>query len=497
MLFNSIDFIIFFPIVALLYFAMPKRLKSLWLLGASYYFYMCWNARYLVLILFSTVVTYVCGCLLERADQRADESKKLFYKKCCVAGSMAINLSILFLFKYYAFAAANMEILLQHMGISAKLPAVDLLLPVGISFYTFQALGYTIDVFRGRIRAEKNFIQYALFVSFFPQLVAGPIERAGNLLSQLRHVNRFDYERAREGLLIMIWGYFLKLVLADRIAIIVNTVYGAYDIYGGMYLVVATVLFAFQIYCDFAGYSTIAVGAARIMGFTLMENFDAPYLSCSVAEFWRRWHISLSSWFKDYLYIPLGGSRKGEIRKYVNVMIVFCVSGLWHGAGWTFVIWGGLNGLYQVIGAVGRPVRDRLIVLFHLHRESFAHKLAAILFTFCLVDFSWLFFRAQNIEHAFAILKSICTVRNPWILFDGSLYEIGLSMKSFHVMLLSLALLIAADIARYKGICIRKIILEQDYWFRYLVFAGSVLLITLVGVWGVGFEESGFIYFQF
>ncbi len=497
MLFNSIDFILFFPVVAFLYFVMPRRLKSLWLLGASYYFYMCWNAGYLLLILFSTIVTYGCGCLLERAGRLPDEHRKILYRKCCVAGSLVINLSILFLFKYYSFAAANVQSLLQYTGISIKLPAVDLLLPVGISFYTFQALGYTIDVYRERIAAEKNFIQYALFVSFFPQLVAGPIERAGNLLSQLREAHRFDYARAREGLLIMIWGYFLKLVLADRIAIIVNTVYGAYETYTGMYLVVATVLFAFQIYCDFAGYSIIALGAAKIMGFTLMENFDAPYLSCSVAEFWRRWHISLSSWFKDYLYIPLGGSRKGQVRKYINVLIVFCVSGLWHGAGWTFVIWGGLNGLYQIVGALCRPLREQLVKLFHLHPHSLANRMASALFTFFLVDVSWLFFRAETIGHALAIVKSICTVHNPWILFDGSLYELGLSMKSFQVMVVSLVLLMAADVMKYKGICIRKILLEQDYWFRYLVFAGSILLITLVGVWGVGFEESGFIYFQF
>ena len=498
MLFNSLDFIIFFPVVAFLYFLIPAKGKHVWLLLASYYFYMSWNAGYAVLILCSTVITYTCGRLLERAGQIGDEKKKRFWKTCCLTASLTANLFLLFLFKYYGFAASALESLLPYLGITVKMPEISLLLPVGISFYTFQALGYTIDVYRDELRAEKNLIQYALFVSFFPQLVAGPIERAGNLLSQLRRTDRrFDYEQAREGLLLMLWGYFLKLVLADRIAIFVNTVYGDYESYGGVYLILATILFAFQIYCDFAGYSVIATGAARIMGFTLMENFDAPYLSCSVSEFWRGWHISLSSWFRDYLYIPLGGNRKGRGRKFLNLFLVFCISGLWHGANWTFVIWGALNGLYQIAGEVCRPLRERLRRFFRLRAGGAGERLAAMAVTFCLVDFAWLFFRAQSVGAAFAMIKSIRTQWNPWILFDGSLYELGLSEKSFTVMLLSLAVLLAADVMKYRGVCIRRIILAQTCWFRYLVFAGSALLITLIGVWGIGFAESGFIYFQF
>lgn len=498
MLFNSLDFIIFFPVVAFLYFLIPARGKNIWLLAASYYFYMSWNAGYAALILCSTVITYTCGRLLERAGQIEDGKKKRFRKKCCLAVGLTANLSLLFLFKYYGFVASALEALLPCLGISLKMPEISLLLPVGISFYTFQALGYTIDVYREELRAEKSFIRYALFVSFFPQLVAGPIERAGNLLAQFRRKDcRFDYERAREGLLIMLWGYFLKLVLADRIAIFVNTIYGDYESYGGVYLILATVLFAFQIYCDFAGYSVIATGAARIMGFTLMENFDAPYLSCSVSEFWRRWHISLSSWFRDYLYIPLGGNRRGRRRKFLNLFLVFCVSGLWHGANWTFVIWGALNGLYQIAGELCRPLRERLCRLFHVRSGGLGQRLAGMAVTFCLVDFGWLFFRAQSVGEAFAMIKSVCTQWNPWILFDGSLYELGLSEKSFTVMMLSLAVLLAADVMKYRGVCIRRIILEQTCWFRYFVFAGSALLITLIGVWGIGFAESGFIYFQF
>ncbi len=497
MLFNSLDFLCFFPVVVGLYYAVPKKLKNIWLLLASYYFYMCWNARYILLILFSTMVTYGCGLLLEGAAGEADEKKKRLRKKCYVAGSLFLNLSLLFVFKYWNFAARSLTWLLQGMGITEQVPECHLLLPVGISFYTFQALGYTIDVYREEIRAEKNFIQYALFVSFFPQLVAGPVERAGNLLSQLKEGHPFSYDRAREGVLLMIWGYFLKLVLADRIAIVVDTIYGDYGTYGGVYLILATILFAFQIYCDFAGYSTIAVGGAMILGFSLMENFNAPYLADSVSDFWRRWHISLSTWFRDYLYIPLGGNRKGRIRRYCNLLLVFCASGLWHGAEWTFVIWGGLNGLYQVMGSLLKPVRKRAGAFLQLKEDSLSHRLARGVITFVLIDFAWLFFRAENMTEAVCILKSMLTVHNPWILFDDSLYGLGLSAKSFRIIPIALGILLFADVMKYKGICIRKVILQQDYWFRWLTIVGSILLISLVGIWGSAYNAADFIYFQF
>jgi D-alanyl-lipoteichoic acid acyltransferase DltB (MBOAT superfamily) len=325
MLFNSIEFLIFFPIVVVVYFIIPDKIKHLWLLIASYYFYMCWNAKYALLILASTIVTYISGILLDKVKNQT------LLKKSVVTASFVINLGILFYFKYINFMLVIFTRIFAKLHIQLNTPVFDIILPVGISFYTFQALSYTMDVYRGEIKAEKNFFRYALFVSFFPQLVAGPIERSKNLLKQLSVPQKFSFENMREGLLLMMWGYYLKLVLADRIAIFVDTVYGDYKTYPGMYLIIATMLFAVQIYCDFAGYSTIAMGAAKVLGVELMENFNAPYLSTSVAEFWRKWHISLTSWFKDYLYIPLGGSRKGKLRKYLNKMIVFLVSGLWHG----------------------------------------------------------------------------------------------------------------------------------------------------------------------
>lgn len=490
MLFNSIEFLIFFPIVVFLYFVIPRQVKHIWLLAASYYFYMCWNARYVLLILASTVITYVSGLLIERTQKTA-------WKKWVVAGSFGMNLGILFYFKYTNFALGVLTSLFARIHIELNTPVFDIVLPVGISFYTFQALSYTMDVYRGEIYAEKDFFRYALFVSFFPQLVAGPIERSKNLLKQLAVPTKFSFENAREGLLLMLWGFFLKIVMADRIAAFVDTVYGDFVTYSGMYLVVATMLFAVQVYCDFAGYSTIAMGAAKVMGITLMENFDAPYLSTSVAQFWRRWHISLTSWFRDYLYIPLGGSRKGKIRKYVNTMIVFLASGLWHGASFSFVVWGGLNGFYQVVGDVLQPVRDRMVSFLHLDRTSLGHKLIHIIGTFVLFDFSMIFFRADQLKDALVIIKSIVSVKNPWILFDGSLYSCGLDMKNFHLMFLGIVILLFADLCKRKGIKVRKVIIRQDYWFRWIFIALAISGILTFGIWGPNYNEANFIYFQF
>lgn len=499
MLFNSQEFLIFFPIVLFVYYIIPSKIRYIWLLFASYYFYMCWNAKYALLLLFSTVVTYLSGILIDKIKNKEGitEDNRVKLKKLCVAGSFILNLSVLFFFKYFEFAAQNINRIFHLININLNMPAFDVLLPVGISFYTFQALSYTIDIYRDEIYAEKNFLRYALFVSFFPQLVAGPIERSKNLLKQLAIPTKVDWDMARKGLLLMLWGYFLKIVLADRIAIFVDTVYGDYNTYGGYYLIVATILFAVQIYCDFYGYSTIAMGAAMILGIKLMENFDAPYLSKSVAEFWRRWHISLSSWFRDYLYIPLGGNRKGRLRKYINLMAVFLTSGLWHGAQWSFVVWGGLNGIYQIIGDILRPVRDKLVRVFELRRETFSHKLFKVISTFVLVDFAWLFFRAQSFKEALIIIKSMFTDYNPWILFDGSIYNCGLDSKNFMLMLIAILILLIADIFKYKGIKISEVILKQEYWFRWLVFGVSSSLILLFGIWGSAYDASSFIYFQF
>lgn len=498
MVFNSLNFLIFFPIVVLIYYLIPSKIKYLWLLVCSYYFYMCWNPKYVLLLLFSTVVTYAAGLGIAYVrKKKIPKNKKILIQKLVVAAGFISNLCVLIFFKYFDFLWENMTIGFLHFGIELYQPSFDVLLPVGISFYTFQALSYIMDVYRGEIYAEKNFFRYALFVSFFPQLVAGPIERSKNLLKQLAVPSKADYETVRHGLLIILWGYILKVVIADRIAIMVDTIYGDYNAYPGVYLIIATVLFAFQIYCDFAGYSTIAIGTAEILGIRLMENFNAPYLSRSVGEFWRRWHISLSTWFRDYLYIPLGGNRKGTVRKYMNLMITFAVSGLWHGAGWSYIMWGLINGFYQVIGDILKPLRKKAAEILQMDMSLFCNKLLSTIITFILIDISWIFFRADGFADAIEIIRSILTVHNFWILFDNSLYGCGLDMKDCHVMIFCLVLLLAAEILKYNNINVSRKIEQQSAWFRWMVYIGAILFILVLGIWGSEFDESRFIYFQF
>jgi len=498
LLFNSGKYVIFLPVVVLLYYVLPGKLKKFWLLAASYYFYMCWNARYALLIFASTLITYLSGLGLERARSAGGDPARIERrKKQIVALSFVSNLGILFYFKYFNFALDLLRGVLARFHIALSLPAFDILLPVGISFYTFQALSYTMDVYRGQIRAERDFFTYALFVSFFPQLVAGPIERSGNLLGQLKVPHRFRFDNLREGMLIILWGFFLKLCIADRLALYIDAVYGARYLYPGAYLALAALLFAVQIYCDFYGYSTIAMGSAKLLGIELMENFRSPFLSTTVAEFWRNWHVSLTSWFKDYLYIPLGGSRKGKLRKQLNRMLVFLVSGLWHGADLSYVVWGGLNGVYQVIGEVLMPLRLRLCKRLGIDRQSAGVRVVQMVVTFCLFAFSLIFFRAGSVGEALAVISSIIHVRNPWVLIDGSLFLHEYDSAMVLPMTLFLAALLGADICKKRGIAVRGLILRQDAWCRWLVFALSTAVVLLFGVWGPGFSEANFIYFQF
>ena len=498
MLFNSIDFLIFLPIVLVIYYIIPMKYKHIWLLISSYYFYMCWNAKYVLLIFVSTVITYLSGILIDKVEKTWPDVNDIGkYKKLILALSFVSNLGILFYFKYINFTLDIVTRILSKVNISMNVPVFDVILPVGISFYTFQALSYSVDVYRGEVAPEYDFFRYALFVSFFPQLVAGPIERSKNLLTQLREPRKFDFGYAFDGILLMLWGFFLKIVLADRIAIFVDTVYGDCEHYQGIYLIVATILFAVQIYCDFSGYSSIAMGTAKLLGIELMDNFNAPYLSTSVADFWRRWHISLTSWFKDYLYIPLGGSKKGSLRKYFNKMIVFMLSGLWHGAQLTFVVWGAINGLYQVIGEVLTPIRKKVSDIIGINRNSEGFYALSALATFALVDFTWIFFRADSLGRAIYIIKSILNTENIWTLFDGSLYNCGLDEKNFRLMVIAVIILLIADILKRKGIRVREIILRQDGYIKCLVVSFSILLIMVFGKYGPAYNAVNFIYFQF
>ena len=495
MIFNSYAFLAFFPIVTLAYYLMPMRARRPWLLAASYYFYMCWNAQYALLIAASTLVTYLCALALGRMEAKAG-------RRAVLALGLAINLGILCFFKYFGFFTDTFARIAARLGVRLAIPAFDVLLPVGISFYTFQALSYTMDVYRGQVEVERNFFRYALFVSFFPQLVAGPIERSRDLLGQLRQPRPFDPDAFKNGALMMLWGYFQKMVVADRAALLVNQVYGNSQAYAGYSIAVATVAFALQIYCDFGGYSSIALGAAQMLGINLTQNFRQPYLATSVSDFWRRWHISLSTWFRDYLYIPLGGSRVGRIRRYFNVMITFLLSGLWHGANWTYVIWGGLNGLFQIAGNVKNTLLSHLPATLKdgrpvVNRDCFSYRLFQRLMTFALICLTWVFFRAESLEAAMIVLRQMFSVHNPWIFFDETLYTLGLSRLELGLLVASAAVVLAVDVAHEHGVTLRKRLERQNLAFRWLAYLAAILCILIFGVYGPGFDASQFIYFQF
>lgn len=501
MSFNSIDFLIFFPIVVFIYFLIPRKVKYIWLLAASYYFYMCWNAKYAVLIAFSTIVTYLAGIFIEKVSS-------VKAKKWIVAGSFTLNLAILFFFKYFDFFINNLNKVLSLAGVNAVNNPFDFLLPVGISFYTFQALGYTIDVYRGDISAEKNPLRYALFVSFFPQLVAGPIERSKNLLGQLKAIGEKDYcggryftcnaDKIASGFTLMVWGLFMKMVIADRVALFVNGVYLNLYAVGTVETFLAMIGFSLQIYCDFAGYSSIAIGAARVMGFDLMENFNTPYFATSIADFWRRWHISLSTWFRDYLYIPLGGNRKGKFRKYLNLMITFLVSGLWHGAGWHYVAWGLLHGLYQVIGDLIKPLKAKLTALFKIKTDTFSHRFGQVAITFLLTSFAWIFFKAGSFTQALTFIKTMFTRFDPWVISQDVIYSFGLDIKESGILIFAVLILFAVDLIRSKKGCdFGEYLLTQDLWFRWLVLIFLTVFVLVYGEYGINFDSQQFIYFDF
>lgn len=494
MYFNSIDFLIFFPIVVFGYFLIPKKVKYLWLLGASYYFYACWNAKYAILIAVSTVVTYLSGLFLEKETQ--EKKKKLIMVFCFL-----INLGILGFFKYFGFFLENFNSILSVFHVQVVKNPFNLLLPVGISFYTFKALGYLVDVYRGNVKAEKNFFKYALFVSFFPQLVAGPIDRAGNLMPQIEEMETkrlWNYDKIVSGLGLMVWGLFLKMVIADRCAVFVDAVHEYLYAAGTVETVAAAILFSIEIYCDFAGYSAIAIGAARVMGFTLVENFDTPYFATSIKDFWRRWHISLSTWFRDYVYIPLGGSRCSKAKKYRNVMITFLCSGLWHGASWNYVIWGGIHGIYQILGEVLMPVRKKITEVFHVRTDVFSFRLGQILITNGLTTFAWIFFRGGHLGHLALYFQRMFTKFNPWVLSASGLDYLKISLKDVALTPVFLLLLLVGDLIQYvKKQDVGEFLAKQNLWFRWVILLGLIFCVLIFGEYGITFSSKQFIYFQY
>jgi len=488
MVFNSFEFLIFFPVVTALYFLLPKQLKWAMLLAASYYFYMSWNADLVFLILFTTIISYVSALIIEKKR----ENKAL--TRLCITVTLVASLGVLFFFKYFNFISSSVTGLLTSLGMDVPPVEFNLILPVGISFYTFQTLSYAIDVYRGTVKAERHFGYYALFVSFFPQLVAGPIERPDNLLPQLRADNRPSWRNTIGGLRKMLIGFFKKVVVADMLATYVNSVYNDAAGASGLGVVLATVMFAFQIYCDFAGYTDIAIGCAEIMGIRLMKNFNLPYTAQSIKEFWARWHISLSTWFRDYLYIPLGGNRCSKFRHQLNVMIVFLVSGLWHGAAWSFVIWGALHGSYQIIGYLTKPTRQKLLAKLGVPEDVGWLKFARQCFTFVLVNFAWIFFRANSFADLKLLISKLFT---DWSL-DASYFTVTFSSMNLTLIGGLLALMSVIVMNRLDNSTMTtsgdgEVSISDGLRHAYIIWAVALAWMLLL----VGDGASTFIYFQF
>ena len=494
MLFNSIPFVIFFPIVFVLYLLLPKKARPFLLLAASYFFYMCWNPKYIILIILTTLTTYIAAMIIGK-------SEKMGVKKVLLAGCVVFNFAILFLFKYFDFFLSIVNKGISLFSANELQSPFNFLLPVGISFYTFQTIGYVIDVYRGKIPAEKNIIDYALFVSFFPQLVAGPIEKSENLLPQIKSIKEkklVKYEDVVSGFGSVLWGLFMKMVIADRAAILVNQVFDEYYKYGTVELVIGMVFFSLQIYSDFAGYSYIAIGVARMMGIRLMENFNTPYFAEGMKDFWNRWHISLNQWFRDYLYIPLGGNRKGKVRKYLNLFLVFFASGLWHGASWHYVIWGVVHGILRCLEDLISPLWEKLEIITGVKKEPFSYRFGKIAVTFVFVNLAWVFFRAESLHQAVDYIRLMFTRVNPWVLFGDGIYDLGLDQREFRILMIAvLMLIIVSMIRKRQGKEIGIYLAEQNLYFRWIVYIVLILLIIIYGVYGVNFSSAKFIYFDF
>ncbi|MEO6525223.1 MAG: MBOAT family O-acyltransferase [Gemmatimonadaceae bacterium] len=492
MLFNSLQFAIFFPIVTLLYFALPHRQRGTMLLLASCLFYMAFVPAYIVILFVTILIDYVAGIRIEASTGAR--------RRVWLVVSIVSTCAVLFVFKYFDFFNESAAVAARAMGMEYAIPALRLLLPVGLSFHTFQSLSYVVEVHAGRQRAERDFGLYALYVMFYPQLVAGPIERPQNLLHQFREEHRFDYDRVVAGLQLMAWGLVKKVVVADRLADLANRVYDSPRQFTGVPLWLGTIAFAFQIYCDFSGYSDIAIGSAQVMGFTLMKNFDRPYIARSVSEFWRRWHISLSTWFRDYLYVPLGGNRVARPRWLANLFITFLVSGLWHGARWTFVVWGALHGAYLIASLLTTDSRTRIHAALGLDRYPRLVAAWQIGVTFTLVTVAWVFFRATSIADAWYVLSHLGTglpqqlgalASGDRAAHDAFLF-LGFEPSRLIIAAAAVVALLALERAR-GGSPLRVRFAHWPVAARWSAYACAVLTIMTLGVFG----SAKFIYFQF
>jgi len=483
MLFNSFEYLLFFPIVVALYFAVPAKWRWLLLLVASYVFYMCWKVEYVVLILISTMVDYFVGLKMGRLDSR----KK---KKPYLILSILVNVGMLAGFKYLNFFSESLNFVFHEFNLPYQFPILNILLPVGISFYVFQSLSYTIDVYRGSTRPEKHAGKFALYVSFFPQLVAGPIERSGNLLPQIHRPREFDEQRLISGLKLMVWGFFKKLVIADRLGMFVSKVYDNPAEFNGLPVILATVLFAFQLYCDFSGYTDIARGSARVLGYDLMINFNRPLIARSLRDFWNRWHISLTTWFRDYVLYSMPYIKGKKIiigRLYLNLVITYLIMGLWHGAAWTFVIFGLFHGVMLVLETITEKQRNWFFEISRINRFPVLKIALSILVTFSILSFSLMLFRANSLGDSMLIMSNSLD-------FSGFVTSLMFILKDYEVLfgILMIIFLMMAEYVNEKYNLVGYLS-SRNAVFRWSVYIGFIFFVLLFGV----LHKQQFIYFQF
>lgn len=482
MSFLSLSYFLFFPAAAAGYFLAPKRGKNVWLLACSWFFYLCAGAEYFAFLLATVLVSYFGAKALETAR-----------KGWLLGLLLALFIAALGVFKYLGFVVTTVKQTLALVGLDWSVAVPKLLLPAGISFYFFAAMGYLIDVYRGKLPAEGSFVKCALFLSFFPALLSGPIGRAGELLPQFDRLHKFNYVNFREGFARFLWGAFKKLVIADKLAVVVNTVFAAPGSFGAVQVILAACAFSIQIYCDFSAYTDMALASARVMGFTLAENFRTPYFAKSIAEFWRRWHISLSTWFRDYLYIPLGGSRRGRVRTYCNILIVFAVSGLWHGAAMSFLVWGLLNGLYQVAGALTKPARAKARRVLRFGEDTKLSALWQMGWVFVLSTVAWVFFQAGSVSGALAVLSNMV---KPVLWDVGGLAAMGMGRKEFLVAGLGCLALLGVDLWSVRE-APEKRLAAAPRGIRWGVYLALLIVIVVFGSYGTGYNAQSFVYFQF
>lgn len=481
----SFRFICFFVIVFVFYYIISPKYQYIWLLASGWFFYGSFSKKCLLVLLLFTAITYFSAVLMQKKN-----------KDICLWCGILFSIGLLCLFKFWKIWAEGLRYFL-HITDKSTGGIISILIPVGLSFFVLQAVGYLVDVYKGKTTVERNFAKYALFVSFFPSILSGPIERSHNLLEQIRKGTRFSYETVKSGFCLMVWGYVMKLLIANRLARIVDAAFADTTAQTGATLLIAVILYGIQLYADFAGYSCIAIGLSKTLGFHLIENFRQPYFSRSIREFWGRWHISLSSWLKDYVYIPLGGNRCSKFRGYLNLMLTFLVSGLWHGTGWQYMVWGGLHGLYQIVGKITFTIRNKIAAKRKIQTERFGYHLLQSVITFILVDFAWLFFRAPSVKEAFSILQSIVFNLQLGNTIVNRLYLVGYDRKRFWLLLIEIAILFTVDCIHEKQISVIGWLDARNRVLRWSIYVFVCMALIVGIIYDFGLDASTFIYTQF